>query len=297
MYTNQLSTFVQVAKFKSFTKIAEKHGVTPASIMKQINSLEDRLSLVLFERTNRGVELTEQGKIIYTSALKIIKEADEALSKAKGERHALRIGTSLLNPCKPLIDICNRNSDIGRSFSLQIIPFEDDRRKIITLISELGKTIDIIVGACGSDEWKSKSSFLQLGTFSVEVAVPYTHHLAGSKLLTVSDLYGESIMIGSEGDAPDVDIIRHDLLQNHPDIKVIDTERFYDADVFNQTVERGCLLLTLEPWHDIHPSLVSIPVDWNYQMPYGIIYAKNPSSTVQKFISAIEKCEIFVQKS
>ena len=40
---------------------------------------------------------------------------------------------------------------------------------------------------------------------------------------------------------------------------------------------------------DIHPSLVTLPVEWDYEIPYGIVYAKNPSKPVTEFINVIQK--------
>ena len=61
MYSQQLKTFVLVAERGSLSKAAEELYVTPASVMKQINALEDRLEVTLFTRTNQGMALTEAG--------------------------------------------------------------------------------------------------------------------------------------------------------------------------------------------------------------------------------------------
>ena len=68
MYSQQIKTFVQVAERGSLSKAAEDLFVTPASVMKQMNALEERLGLTLLKRTNHGIELTEAGKYIYQSA-------------------------------------------------------------------------------------------------------------------------------------------------------------------------------------------------------------------------------------
>ena len=39
--------------------------------------------------------------------------------------------------------------------------------------------------------------------------------------------------------------------------------------------KNGQLLLNLECWKDIHPSLVTLPVEWNYTIPYGLLYPAN----------------------
>ena len=42
-----------------------------------------------------------------------------------------------------------------------------------------------------------------------------------------------------------------------------------------------------ELWSEVHPSLVTVPVDWEYSMGYGIIYAKNPSPAAARFVELI----------
>ncbi len=46
---------------------------------------------------------------------------------------------------------------------------------------------------------------------------------------------------------------------------------------------------TLDIWKDVHPSIVTIPMEVGYTMPYGIVYAKQPSEQVQAFINTIQK--------
>ena len=68
MYSRQVQVFVRAAERGSFSMATEDLYVTPASVMKQINALENRLGLTLFRRTNQGVELTEAGQYLYGAA-------------------------------------------------------------------------------------------------------------------------------------------------------------------------------------------------------------------------------------
>jgi hypothetical protein len=43
---------------------------------------------------------------------------------------------------------------------------------------------------------------------------------------------------------------------------------------------------------DVHPSLVTIPVEWDYEVPFGIVYANEPSKAVMAFIDAIDKARV-----
>lgn len=71
----------------------------------------------------------------------------------------------------------------------------------------------------------------------------------------------------------------------HPRIHIEDTQQFYDLSVFNRCAETGNVLLTLECWQDVHPGLVSIPVDWDYSIPYGLLYSLDAPEDVLQFVS------------
>ena len=62
MYNPQLDTFICVVEAGSFSKVAEELYISAPAVIKQINSLENSLNLQLFERTHRGLIITEAGK-------------------------------------------------------------------------------------------------------------------------------------------------------------------------------------------------------------------------------------------
>ena len=68
VYNPQIETFIKVADAGSFNKAAEELYITPTAVIKQINLLESSLNLVLFERTHRGLILTNAGKSLYQDA-------------------------------------------------------------------------------------------------------------------------------------------------------------------------------------------------------------------------------------
>lgn len=72
MYNPQIETFIKVADAGSFNKAADELYITPTAVIKQINLLESSLDLVLFERTHRGLILTNAGKSLYQDAKYII---------------------------------------------------------------------------------------------------------------------------------------------------------------------------------------------------------------------------------
>ncbi len=124
------------------------------------------------------------------------------------------------------------------------------------------------------------------GNVALRAGVPRTHPLAGKKLLTPEDFRGNRVMLVKKGDSRTVDAIRTEL-SAFPDITIEDTAQFYDMEVFNRCEQTQSVLITLECWKDVHPSLVTIPVKWDHKLPYGILYPLHCTDDVQNVIDAI----------
>lgn len=197
------------------------------------------------------------------------------------------VGTSILNPCKPFMDLWYKVNHQFPDYRLHIIPFEDDHRDILSEISVLGDKFDFMVAACDSKQWLNRCNFKQLGTYDQCIAVPREHPLAAKKRLTIKDLYGETLILGKRGDSTVVDMIR-DEIEKHPLIRTEDTSQFYDMSVFNHCVQTLHVLLTLECCAEVHPSLITLPVDWDFKVPYGILYQLEPDDDIQRFLESIE---------
>lgn len=287
MFNPQLTVFVRVADLGSFNKAAETLFISPTAVMKQVNALEKHLELTLFVRGRRGVALTPEGQVIYRHALRLFEQSAQALQEARAAADfaatTFCVGTSILNPCKPFMDLWDRLSDQFPGYRLHIIPYEDDHEGILNEIGALGTKFDFLIGACDSRQWLDRCRFLPLGQYHHCVAVPRDHPLAGRKRLTIRDLYGETLMMVRRGDSPSVDRVR-DEIQRHPAIRIEDTSQFYDLEVFNRCAQTRRPLMTLDCWADVHPSLVTLPVDWDFTIPYGLLYQLDPIPDVARFV-------------
>ena len=296
MYNPMLHTFLTVADCGSFTKAARLLYISPTAVMKQMNTLERHLNLTLVERASSGVRLTPAGKVIYRDAKFMIdysrKSIEEAFAATQAYDTTFCVGTSLLNPAKPFMDLWYRAGKDFPDYKLHLVPFEDDHEGILSEIKRLGEKFDFLIGVCDSKAWLSLCSFLPLGSYRKMVAVSREHRLASKKRLTVEDLYGETLMMVCRGDSGVNDFIRNDLEKNHPQIHIEDTPQFYDLSVFNRCAETGQVLLTIECWQEVHPGLVSIPVDWDYSIPYGLLYSLDAPEDVLKFVRAAKRTVI-----
>lgn len=91
-------TFYVVAKYKHMTKASEELHVSQPAISQAIKKLEEELGGVLFVRSNKGMELTQEGEMFYSyvsGALKLLNDAENEFGLfkklTKGE---IKIGCS-----------------------------------------------------------------------------------------------------------------------------------------------------------------------------------------------------------
>ena len=76
MQIQQLTYFVAIAEQGSINKAAEKLFVTQPNLSKAISNLENELKVRIFNRTNKGVALTDEGKKLYQYARTIINQME-----------------------------------------------------------------------------------------------------------------------------------------------------------------------------------------------------------------------------
>ena len=80
MEFKQLEAFVNVIKYKSFSKAAEAAYLTQPTISTHISSLEKELGVKLIDRRGKESRPTKQGRAFYNYALNIINTRERALN-------------------------------------------------------------------------------------------------------------------------------------------------------------------------------------------------------------------------
>lgn len=92
----QYRIFYRVAVNKSFTAGAEELFLTQSAVSQSVKALEEAVGAALFIRGKRGVELTQEGRILFEyvgSALSLIEQGQAELGKVKTlDGGELRIG-------------------------------------------------------------------------------------------------------------------------------------------------------------------------------------------------------------
>ena len=293
MYNRQLDTFIKVADSGSFSKAGKALFITPTAVIKQINLLEANLGLKLFNRTNRGIFLTDSGKSLYKDAKYMIQYGKDSIVRAKNamevNENVIRIGSSLMTPSQFLIELWPKIHEESPNIKLQMVSFENTPENARQILMHLGENIDIVGGIFDRVFLKNrKCAALELNREPICCAVSIHHRLASKEKISINDLYGENLMLIRRGWNSYVDSLRDDICANYPQIKVVDFP-FYDVNIFNECESGNNILMVVGNWKNVHPMLKILPVDWNYTIPFGILYSLHPSSQVLSFIKLVEE--------
>ena len=125
--------FYTVAKHKHMTKASEELHISQPAISQSIKKLEDQLGGTLFLRSNKGMDLTSEGKMFYEyvkGALELINNAENEFTSFKDlSKGEVKIGCSttltklvLINALKDFhLDYPNININITNDLTSNLI--------------------------------------------------------------------------------------------------------------------------------------------------------------------------------
>ena len=291
MYNPQLDTFVKVADSGSFSKAAGAMYISAPAIIQQINLLEASCGFKLFVRSNHGVKLTPAGRSLYADAKTIIRLSQDALNKARrlaeSSETTVRIGTSLLYKCRLLPDLWTRVSEKHPELKIEILPMTEYQNRG-EVFSALGVQYDLFEGIYGSAGWDGLCQFLELDRTPISCAVAKNHRLASMKKLTMQDLNGEYLVMPVEGVSKEIDALRKDVKEHYPTVQIVDSS-YYGVDTFTLCEVNSYILVTQPVYADIHNNLVTIPLETKYTLPYGLMYANDPTAAAKKFLQSLKE--------
>ena len=293
MYNPQLDTFICVVEAGSFSKAAEELYISAPAVIKQINSLENSLDLQLFERTHRGLIITEAGKSLYQDAKYLIQYSKESLIRAQEamnhNEEIIRVGISPMTPPEVFVELWPKIQKIYPEMKFKLITFENTPENAREILANMGKNIDVIAGIFDETMLEFRGcDGTEISREPFCVAVSIHHRLAKKEKITLDDLAGENLMLMRRGWSYYGDMLRDDMMKNHPEINIVDFN-LYNVEAFNRCENNNEVLLAFKSWESVHPLIRIIPVEWDYTMPFGILHSKKPSIKVKRLINAINK--------
>lgn len=201
----QLRAFVATARLRSFTRAAEQLHVTQPGLSGMLRELEAQLDCRLFERTTRSVTTTAQGEEFLPTALRILKELDDAVLSlgqiTSEERRRLSVGATPVIASSILPEACAAFAQLHPRVRVEIQDL--DRAAIFDKVRS--GALDAGFGA-----FLETSSAVRRRRL---VASPLVWIVAGqatARSVGWSDLAGESLL-GLPPDNPIQQVVEHHL--------------------------------------------------------------------------------------
>lgn len=116
----EIEVFVAIAEAGGLSRAATRLRLSPPAVTRALASLEERLGVLLFNRTTRSLTITEPGQRFLERSRRILSDLDEARADVGGDAAAPRghltvtasvtFGRSLLAPI--ICDFLNRNRQV-----------------------------------------------------------------------------------------------------------------------------------------------------------------------------------------
>ena len=98
MELRQLRYIIAVAEERNVTRAAERLGMRPPPLSRQIRAIELEIDAQLFRRKPRGVELTDTGRAFLDNARAVLAQVDHTFEAtrrtARGEQGRISVGYS-----------------------------------------------------------------------------------------------------------------------------------------------------------------------------------------------------------
>lgn len=296
MKLQQLRYVVKVAECGSITEASRRLFVSQPSITASIRDLENEMGVHIFERTNKGVIVSEEGETFLGYARQVLDQADLLEGKYKGTSEQV---PHFSVSCQHYSFAVNAFVDVIRKF--------DAARYDFTLREE--QTHEIIEDVA---HMKSELGILYLSEHNREVI---------ERMLAANELVFEGLFCAT----PHVFVCADHPLADHASVTLEDLEdypflsyeqgsynSFYYSEELTSTFERRKnirvrdratlfnLVMGLNGYtvcsgvisHELNgPGIISIPLDVDEYMEIGIITRKNTTLTRygQAYIDAIRQ--------
>lgn len=197
MNLQSIKYLVALAKYSHFGKAARACFVSQPTLSMQVKKLEDRLGVLLLERTNKSVKLTEIGVQMAEHARSILQEIDSMCEKAQTAKdpYSGQIKIGLVSTVAPYILplLIPKLTEIFPKLTFHLVEAQTK-----FLVEELARgTLDTAILTLPVLE----SQFISFAFFEEEflLAVPAHHVWAKRKTVQTCELVDENLLLLDDG--------------------------------------------------------------------------------------------------
>lgn len=296
MKLQQLRYVVKVAECGSITEASRRLFVSQPSITASIRDLENEMGVHIFERTNKGVIVSEEGETFLGYARQVLDQADLLEDKYKGESEQV---PHFSVSCQHYSFAVNAFVDVIREFDAARYDFtlrEEQTHEIIEDVAHMKSELGILYLSEHNREViermlvANELVFEGLFCATPHVFVCADHPLAGRARVTLEDLEDYPFLSYEQGSYNSFYYSEEltSTFERRKNIRVRDR-----ATLFNLAMGlNGYTVCSGVISHELNgPGIISIPLDVDEYMEIGIITRKNTTLTRygQAYIDAIRQ--------
>lgn len=296
MTLQQLKYIVAVAETGNITEAAKRLFVSQPSLTNAIRELESEMQITIFNRTNKGVTISNEGDMFLSYARQILEQANLLEEKFKNtDRQSPRFSVS----CQHYSFAVNAFVDVIREFDANRYDFtlrETQTYEIIEDVSRLKSEIGILYTSSKNEEIILKLikqnglKFEELFVAKPHVFIYSNHPLASREALNLKDLEEYPYLSFEQGEYNSFYFSEEILstLDRNKNIKVRDRATLFNLVIGlnGYTVSSGVISQELNG-----ENIIAKPLQVDEYMRIGIITQKNmPFSRYgQAYVEALKR--------
>jgi LysR family hydrogen peroxide-inducible transcriptional activator len=197
MTITQLKYVLAVAEHKNFTLAAEKCFVTQPTLSMQIQKIEEELSIQIFDRTKKPIQLTDIGQKIVNQAKYIVNEADRIQDIVEQQKGFIggefRLG--IIPTIMPTLLPMFLNNFIKKYPKVKLIIEELNTEEIIVKLKN--GNLDAAIAATPLEDEKIKEIVLYFEPFVAYI--PESNPIFQKEEIEIDDLNINDILLLQDG--------------------------------------------------------------------------------------------------
>ncbi|MDD6492346.1 MAG: LysR family transcriptional regulator [Firmicutes bacterium] len=280
MTLQQLKYVAEVAETGNITEAARRLFISQPSLTNAIRELEKEMQITIFNRTNKGVSVSNEGELFLSYARQILEQTSLLEDKFLNKRqHRPKFSVS----CQHYSFAVNAFVDVIREFGGDQYDFtlrETQTYEIIEDVSHLKSEIGILYTSSRNEEIIEKMirqnglMFEELFVAKPHVFISSGHPLADRQVLTLKELENYPYLSFEQGDYNSFYFSEEILstLDRRKNIKVRDRATLFNLliGLDGYTVSSGVISKELNG-----ENIIARPLAVEETMRIGIIFQKN----------------------
>lgn len=292
MKLQQLKYAVKVAECGSITEASRRLYVSQPSITGAIHELEREMNVHIFDRTNKGVAVTQEGETFLGYARQVLEQADLMEDRYKGEsKQTPHFSVS----CQHYSFAVNAFVDVIRQFNAASYDFtlrEEQTHEIIEDVAHMKSELGVLYLSAHNRDVLEKmiaaNNLVFEGLFCAKphVFVCADHPLAGRESVTLDDLDDYPFLSYEQGSYNSFYYAEEltSTLDRRKNIRVRDRATLFNLliGLDGYTISSGVLSADLNG-----EDIVAVPLESDEHMEIGYLHAAGRplSSVAERYVA------------